>query len=160
MAFRDYEVHNVLKASNIKPEKLAKSREWFRVDLETAKKAIEAVINNEKNLLKKDIKAHTPIIFRPEQEEAIDKTVKLFTSTKKKEFSKMLWNAKMRFGKTVSALEVIRQCKFNKTIIITHRPVVDKGWEEDFNKIFYNEEICILCFYSRFEKFKNSWWNL
>ena len=140
MAFRDYEVHNVLKASNIKPEKLAKSREWFRVDLETAKKAIEAVINNEKNLLKKDIKVHTPIIFRPEQEEAIDKTVKLFTSTKKKEFSKMLWNAKMRFGKTVSALEVIRQCKFNKTIIITHRPVVDKGWEEDFNKIFYNEK--------------------
>ena len=52
----------------------------------------------------------------------------------------MLWNAKMRFGKTVSALEVIRQCKFNKTIIITHRPVVDKGWEEDFNKIFYNEK--------------------
>lgn len=140
VAFRDYEVHNVLKASNIKPEKLVKSREWFRVDLETAKKAIEAVINNEKNLLKKDIKAHTPIIFRPEQEEAIDKTVKLFTSTKKKEFSKMLWNAKMRFGKTVSALEVIRQCKFNKTIIITHRPVVDKGWEEDFNKIFYNEK--------------------
>lgn len=140
VAFRDYEVHNVLKASNIKPEKLAKSREWFRVDLETAKKAIEAVINNEKNLLKKDIKAHTPIIFRPEQEEAVDKTVKLFTSTKKKEFSKMLWNAKMRFGKTVSALEVIRQCKFNKTIIITHRPVVDKGWEEDFNKIFYNEK--------------------
>lgn len=140
MAFRDYEVHNVLKASNIKPEKLVKSREWFRLDLETAKKAIEAVINNEKNLLKKDIKAYTPIIFRPEQEEAIDKTVKLFTSTKKKEFSKMLWNAKMRFGKTVSALEVIRQCKFNKTIIITHRPVVDKGWEEDFNKIFYNEK--------------------
>lgn len=140
VAFRDYEVHNVLKASNIKPEKLVKSGEWFRVDLETAKKAIEAVINNEKNLLKKDIKAHTPIIFRPEQEEAIDKTVKLFTSTKKKEFSKMLWNAKMRFGKTVSALEVIRQCKFNKTIIITHRPVVDKGWEEDFNKIFYNEK--------------------
>lgn len=140
VAFRDYEVHNVLRASNIKPEKLVKSREWFRLDLETAKKAIEAVINNEKNLLKKDIKAYTPIIFRPEQEEAIDKTVKLFTSTKKKEFSKMLWNAKMRFGKTVSALEVIRQCKFNKTIIITHRPVVDKGWEEDFNKIFYNEK--------------------
>lgn len=140
VAFRDYEVHNVLKASNIKPEKLVKSREWFRVDLETAKKAIEAVINNEENLLGKDIEKYTPIIFRPEQEEAIDKTVKLFTSTKKKEFSKMLWNAKMRFGKTVSALEVIRQCKFNKTIIITHRPVVDKGWKDDFNKIFYNEK--------------------
>ena len=140
IAFRDYEVHNVLKASNIKPEKLVKSREWFRVDLETAKKAIEAVINNEDSLLGKNIKAYTPIIFRPEQEEAIDKTVKLFTSSKKKEFNKMLWNAKMRFGKTVSALEVIRQCKFNKTIIITHRPVVDEGWKDDFDKIFYNEK--------------------
>ena len=51
----------------------------------------------------------------------------------------MLWNAKMRFGKTLSALEVVRKSGFEKTIIITHRPVVDSGWYEDFRKIFYNE---------------------
>lgn len=52
----------------------------------------------------------------------------------------MLWNAKMRFGKTLSALEVIRRCEFKKTIILTHRPVVNDGWYEDFNKIFHDTE--------------------
>lgn len=49
----------------------------------------------------------------------------------------MLWNAKMRFGKTLSALELVRRIEFSRTIIITHRPVVDVGWYEDFQKIFY-----------------------
>lgn len=48
----------------------------------------------------------------------------------------MLWNAKMRFGKTLSALQVVANCEFKRTIILTHRPVVDKGWYEDFSKIF------------------------
>ena len=48
----------------------------------------------------------------------------------------MLWNAKMRFGKTLSALQVVANCRFRRTIILTHRPVVDKGWYDDFEKIF------------------------
>ena len=36
-------------------------------------------------------------------------------------------------------MEVVRKSGFEKTIIITHRPVVDSGWYEDFGKIFYNE---------------------
>jgi len=51
----------------------------------------------------------------------------------------MLWNAKMRFGKTLSALEVVRLMKFKKTIIVTHRTEVKESWYEDFDKIFYNE---------------------
>lgn len=50
----------------------------------------------------------------------------------------MLWFAKMRFGKTLSALEVVKRQKFKRTLIITHRPVVDGGWFEDFGKIFYD----------------------
>ena len=41
----------------------------------------------------------------------------------------------MRFGKTLSALEVVKRMKFNKTLIITHRPVVKKVGM-NFNKIF------------------------
>lgn len=74
---------------------------------------------------------HIPIIFRPEQEAAIEKTLNRFRTQKR-----MLWNAKMRFGKTLTALEVIKRKKFKRSIIITHRPVVDKGWYEDFDKIF------------------------
>lgn len=50
----------------------------------------------------------------------------------------MLWNAKMRFGKTLSALQVVKDLNFSRTLILTHRPVVDSGWFDDFGKIFYD----------------------
>ena len=52
----------------------------------------------------------------------------------------MLWNAKMRMGKTLTSLEVVKRIKFHRTIIVTHRPVVDEGWFEDFGKIFYEDD--------------------
>lgn len=133
-AFTDDNIHKVLKNSGIKVVPLEKSREWFRTDLETVKKAIAAYKDGRNVLYGSEItEDRTPIMFRPEQEEAISKTVQKF-----KKGNKMLWNAKMRFGKTLSALEVARRIKAGKTIIITHRPVVDDGWYDDFKKIFYD----------------------
>ena len=136
-AFRDHEVHRVLENSGIKKVKMDGStgREWYRIDKETAIEAIQAVKKHYANLSNVKMSGNTPIIFRPEQKEAIDKTIKQF-----KKNDRMLWNAKMRFGKTLSALEVIKQCKFKKTIILTHRPVVNDGWYEDFTKIFYDTD--------------------
>lgn len=137
-AFRDYKVHEVLKRSGVKQKFFdthKKQNEWFKVDLQTAIKAIQAVKENKKALGQNEISIdRNPIVFRPEQKEAIDKTVKQF-----KKHDRMLWNAKMRFGKTLSALQVIKDMKFAKSIIVTHRPVVSDGWFEDFNKIFYDK---------------------
>ena len=132
-AFRDHDVHAVLKNSGIKNSKIDETtgKEWFDIDLQTAEKAISAVKNNASNLSNTEVVAKAPIIFRPEQEEAIKRTIKQF-----KKSDRMLWNAKMRFGKTICALEVVRQMNFHKTIILTHRPVVNEGWYEDFTKIF------------------------
>lgn len=137
-AFRDYDVHRVLENSGIHKKKLKNftSREWFEVDLATVQKAIEAVKKCQPNLSNMGKwEKFTPIVFRPEQEEAIEKTLKQF-----KTGSRMLWNAKMRFGKTLSALQVVKKADFAKTIIVTHRPVVDDGWYEDFQKIFYDTD--------------------
>lgn len=134
-AFRDHQVHSVLKNSGINPQKLSNSREWFAVDIETAKKAIEAVKNNYANLSNSDAVKHQPIIFRPEQADCIEKVVKHF-----KKAGRFLINAKMRYGKTFVSLEIVKRCKFQKTIIMTHRPVVDDGWYEDFTKIFYGTD--------------------
>ncbi len=137
-AFRDHDVHAVLEHSGIEKVVLkgTKAREWFRVDLDTVKRAIEAVKQFRPTLNPSETGVpFTPIVFRPEQLQAISETIKQF-----KTGDRMLWNAKMRFGKTLSALEVVRQMKFGKTIIVTHRPVVDNGWYEDFGKIFYFEE--------------------
>lgn len=138
-SFSDKAVHSVLIRSGItrhefKDEK--KGVEWFPVDLETAKNAIKAVKEGRRALTSNEVsEGKTPIIFRPEQKKAIKETVARFKTN-----DHMLWNAKMRFGKTLTALQVARECGFQKTIIITHRPVVSKGWFEDFEKIFYDTD--------------------
>lgn len=132
-SFRDHSVHAVLENSGIHRKKVGETggREWFEVALETVCEAIAAVKGGAANLSGTGAKAATPIVFRPEQKEAIERTVRQF-----KKSDMMLWNAKMRFGKTLSALEVVRRMGYEKTIIMTHRPVVDEGWYDDFGKIF------------------------
>ena len=137
-SFRDKKVHELLENSGIKKVKVNNTtgQEWFKVDLETAKNAIKAVKNNQISLTPGQISTDkNPIIFRPEQEEAINKTIKTLKTS-----DRMLWNAKMRFGKTICALEVTRKLGFQKTLIISHRPVVDNGWHDDFHKIFKDED--------------------
>lgn len=139
LSFDDNQVHKVLERSGIPKKEFAGVKgadEWYCCDLETVKKAIKAVKKGESSLHASDItQGQTPIIFRPEQREAIDKT-----RTRLKKGNHMLWNAKMRFGKTLSALQVVKEEEFVRTLILTHRPVVDKGWFEDFGKIFYDRK--------------------
>ncbi len=137
-SFNDHNVHSVLLRSGIKRKEFkgdtGKGTEWFITDVETVKKAIKAVKEGRNSLTANEItEGQTPILFRPEQRDAIDKTKKKF-----KKGNQMLWNAKMRFGKTLSALQVVKEMEFKRTLILTHRPVVDEGWYEDFNKIFYD----------------------
>ena len=139
-AVNDKEVHDVLLRSGIKRkvfDKVNGANEWFCCDLETAKRAIAAVKEGRKALKGSEITVgQSPIQFRPEQREAIDKTLKQF-----KKGNQMLWNAKMRFGKTLSALQVVKESgDFRRVLILTHRPVVDAGWFEDFGKIFYDND--------------------
>ena len=138
-SFRDYDVHRVLLNSGIKKKTFGGERlgnEWFCCDSITAIKAITAVKHGDiaiDTLI--PMEKFIPITFRPEQNEAIEKTIKQFRKS-----PRMLWNAKMRFGKTLSALEVIHRMNFERTVLITHRPVVDDGWHEDFEKIFAKED--------------------
>lgn len=138
-SFNDKEVHNVLERSGIKKkvfDTVNKANEWFITDLETIKRAIAAVKEGRNSLSSTEItREYSPIVFRPEQQEAISKTKKQF-----KKGNQMLWNAKMRFGKTLSALQVVKDMEFQRTLILTHRPVVDAGWFEDFGKIFYDRK--------------------
>ena len=136
-SFNDKEVHNVLERSGIKKkvfDTANKANEWFITDLETVKRAIAAVKEGRESLSTAEISHdRTPIVFRPEQRDAIEKTKRQL-----KKGNQMLWNAKMRFGKTLSALQVVKDMDFGRTLILTHRPVVDSGWFEDFGKIFYD----------------------
>lgn len=143
--FKDKDVHRVLKNSGIIKHDFGNDKdpaEWYETNLETAKNAINAVKEGRKSLNRTEIdEEHEDIEFRPEQKDAIDFTLKRFNVT-----DNVLWNAKMRFGKTLSALEVIKRMSddshynLSKVIILTHRPVVDDGWFQDYKKIFWNRD--------------------
>lgn len=137
------DIYDVLVNSGVEAVALAKYKTvagtqdadiWFRTDLDRIRRAIRA--KKEGHLTFNGTDDHVrprSIRFRPEQEKAIAETVKHFQT--KKGFE-CLWNAKMRFGKTLSALEVARRMDYKSVLIVTHRPVVDKGWKDDFGKIF------------------------
>lgn len=136
-SFSDRDVHRVLERSGIKKVTFegTAAREWFKITLIDAVNAIKAVKQGKIFIPAKNIRDE--IIFRDEQKNAIERTVKYF---KGKNNTKFLWNAKMRFGKTLCALEVVRRMNFAKTIIVTHRPVVNACWFDDFGKIFGGNE--------------------
>ena len=134
-SFNDKQVHNVLERSGVKRKEFKGATEWYSCDLETVKRAITAIKEGKESLGAGEV-THTenPIILRPEQKTAVERTLKQF-----RKGNQMLWNAKMRFGKTLCALRVAKEMKAVRTIIITHRPVVDSSWFEDFRKIFYDQ---------------------
>lgn len=135
-SFNDKDVHNVLLRSGVKKHDFSdrsQGTEWFDCSVETAVAAIQAVKEGRFSIKPEEmVPIDESIEFRPEQQDAIDRTLAKFRSGGKM----MLWNAKMRFGKTLTALQVVKELRCHRTIIITHRPVVDKGWFEDFHKIF------------------------
>jgi hypothetical protein len=136
-SFNDKAVHDILLRSGVERkvfDRVNNANEWFICDLETARKAIAAAKEGRESLAPGEVTHHqSPIIFRPEQLKAINDTITQF-----KRGNQMLWNAKMRFGKTLSALQVVKEMQFARTLIFTHRPSVEAGWFEDFQKIFYD----------------------
>ncbi len=133
-SFNDKQVHSVLERSGVKRKEFAGATEWYSCDLETVKRAIIAIKEGKESLGAGEVThANNPIILRPEQKEAVERTLKQFRKGKQ-----MLWNAKMRFGKTLCALRVAKEMEAVRTIIVTHRPVVDAGWFEDFRKTFHD----------------------
>lgn len=139
--FRDYDVHNVLDRSGYKrkAENVRNAHsEWFRIGLDLAKSAIQAVKEGREALSTKERTStnSTPFPFRPNQREAIYKTTKAI----KKKRKRFLWNAKMRFGKTSAAMQVAKENEMQRVIIVTHRPSVSVDWYDDFNKVFAGTE--------------------
>lgn len=137
--FIDTDVHDVLYNSDyhsIKFKESGMDSEWFKVDLATVKAAISAVKNGSsmivRNLYTPSLTPKKPTItLRKEQEENVEKTIEIF-----KTYDEMLWNCKMRYGKTVTAYELIKRQNYQKVIVVTHRPAVEDGWDSDHKLIF------------------------
>lgn len=141
-SFQDHDVHDVILQSGYSAVKFVESgkqSEWFKIDLTSAKAAISAVKEGKSVL--PDAKTSVvvaqkqKITLRDEQKENVEKTIDIF-----KRYDTMLWNCKMRYGKTVTAYELIKRQHYQKVIVITHRPAVEDGWGTDHDLMFAGEK--------------------
>lgn len=141
-SFQDHDVHDVILQSGYSAVKFVESgkqSEWFKIDLTSAKAAILAVKEGKSVL--PDAKTSVvvaqkqKITLRDEQKENVEKTIDIF-----KRYDTMLWNCKMRYGKTVTTYELIKRQHYQKVIVITHRPAVEDGWGTDHDLMFAGEK--------------------
>ena len=126
LVFMDHDVHRYLRMIGIKnPE-----GEWFRCTAKQVKAAVIAVRNGQLNEETRSL----DFKMRPEQEEAVEKTIVYFKSFHRENKSKashFLWNAKMRFGKTFAAYQLAKKMGWRKVLVLTFKPAVLNAWEED-----------------------------
>jgi len=125
-AFTDMNVHRLLRKKGIvNPE-----GEWFRCtvkDIQATLLEIQSGVKNEENRT-------LHFAMRPEQSEAVDKTIAYFKSYKKENPDKtphFLWNAKMRFGKTFASYQLAKKMGWTKILVLTFKPAVQSAWDED-----------------------------
>ena len=69
--------------------------------------------------------------LREEQERAVQETCAYF---KRHKNSKFLWNAKPRFGKTLTTYDLALKMSAKNVLIVTNRPAIANSWMDDFEK--------------------------
>lgn len=124
--FSDRDIHNILKKKGIKnPE-----GEWFECTIKDISKAIYELRTG----IKVEDNRILDFKMRPEQEDAVNKTMDYFKRSKKENKNKkphFLWNAKMRFGKTFASYQLAKKMGWNKILVLTFKPAVESAWDED-----------------------------
>lgn len=125
-SFTDHDVHRQLRKKKIaNPE-----GEWFKCTLNDLRKAILEIKTGEQTEEQRVLSFG----MRPEQEEAVNKTITYFKSYKRENPNKtphFLWNAKMRFGKTFASYQLAKKLGWKKILILTFKPAVQSAWDED-----------------------------
>ena len=125
----DRDFHKFL-TGKYKIPRVADDLEWFKIDVDTAKKYLEEFCAGKtfRPLPQPEAESYT---LRKEQLEAVTKTVDYWRSGAKSEF---LWNAKPRFGKNLTVYEFVKEYNAAKVLIVTNRPAIAQGWYDDFKK--------------------------
>ena len=128
--FDDKDFHAYLKKLGIKREK---GTEWFYIEPDVAKRYFIDFTQNHGIAEDKEYKAAIPYRLRSEQEKAVNMTADFFRGKNNGEF---LWNAKPRFGKTLSAYDLCVKLNAKNILIVTNRPAIANSWYSDYERFF------------------------
>lgn len=123
--FHDTDFHGYLRKLDYEDKP---GTEWFKIEPPDAKNRFRDFRENH------GILGTSPVIeyhLRAEQAKAVEKTVDYAHCHERGEF---LWNAKPRFGKTLTSYDLVKALGAKKVLIVTNRPAIANSWYDDYVK--------------------------
>lgn len=138
--FHDRALHRYLLQNDIpKKDFNGHADEWFFFNgtPEKAEILTDKYINNDYDEIHIN-EVQSDYSLRNEQIKAVQLTVDYYNS--RNEPREFLWNAKPRFGKTLTSYDFIRKINAINVLIVTNRPAIANSWFDDFKKFISWQE--------------------
>lgn len=131
--FTDTDFHAFLKQQGVEreaPPKHKQRTEWhhFSTAPRTSRDYILDFIS--KNFATPQLVAEEDYTLRPEQEAAVAQAITALGAGE----GEVLWNAKPRFGKTLTTYDLLRKMDVRRALIVTNRPAIANSWYDDFQR--------------------------
>lgn len=124
--FHDTDFHSYLRKMGVEGKK---GTEWFHIGPQASQLEFYKFRANRGIL--QDVEEVVPYKLRHEQEMAVQRAADYFHANPGGEF---LWNAKPRFGKTLSVYDFCKQIQAQNVLIVTNRPAIANSWYSDYEK--------------------------
>lgn len=126
--FSDHDFHAFLRQNGIRRNK---GTEWFffNGEPEKAKSLYREFVFKDYSKVHQEQKISYQL--REEQELAVRQTLSYAQKHPNGEF---LWNAKPRFGKTLTAYDLVQRLDALNVLIVTNRPAIANSWFDDYTK--------------------------
>lgn len=129
--FRDTDFHAYLEKQGVEREP---KKEWFKISGEESHQQFYRFRDTDGVL---DAPGAASYTLRDEQQRAVEQTgafARAHWDEGGAHGGEFLWNAKPRFGKTLTAYDLCRSIGAQKVLIVTNRPAIANSWYDDYVK--------------------------
>ena len=128
--FTDHDFHAYLRKLNVENDR---KNEWFHLDGQQSRRYFQDFRMNRGRV---QLDAAIAYTLREEQARAVRDTKTYYQSHPGGEY---LWNAKPRFGKTLSVYDFCKQVDAQTVLIVTNRPAIANSWHSDYVRFLGRE---------------------
>lgn len=129
--FHDTDFHAYLEKQGVEREP---KKEWFRISGEESHQQFYRFRDTDGVL---DAPGAASYTLRAEQQRVVEQTgafARAHWDEGGAHGGEFLWNAKPRFGKTLTAYDLCRSIGAQKVLIVTNRPAIANSWYDDYVK--------------------------
>ena len=129
--FHDTDFHAYLEKQGVEREP---KKEWFKISGEESHQQFYRFRDSDGVL---DAPGAASYTLRAEQQRAVEQTgafARAHWDEGGAHGGEFLWNAKPRFGKTLTAYDLCRSIGAQKVLIVTNRPAIANSWYDDYVK--------------------------